>query len=135
VKLIAMLLGWACLALAAGKNDALTGVWRGQIDGLPALVMTISDEGGELSGAVLFYLIRRDPGQPPRSTPGVPEPMFNVRFDGQTLEFRVSHRRAHPPGSANDPPVSFQLTITGANEGRLVQEGSASDARRVVRDN
>jgi hypothetical protein len=32
------------------------------MEGLPALTMTISDEGGELTGAILFYLIRRDDG-------------------------------------------------------------------------
>jgi hypothetical protein len=126
MKIIAALLASTALAFAAAANSAVTGVWRAEVDGVPALVMTISDEGGELTDAILFYMIRRDDGQPPRSTPGLPEPLFNMKFDGSALDFRVSHRRAHRPRTANDPPVSFRLKITGPNEGVLVREGKES---------
>src|ERR1700759_789139 len=116
MKLIALVLTCACLIVAADKNSVISGVWRGQMDGVPALVMTISDEGGDLTGAILFYMIRRDEGQPPHSSPGIPEPLFNLKFDGKALDFRVSHRRAHGSRTANDPPVRFQLKITGPNE-------------------
>ena len=105
-------------------SAAILGVWKAQMDGLPAITLTISDEGGSLSGAVLFYLHRRDEGKPVTATPGVPEPLFNLRFDGQTLAFQVSHRRAHPPGSLSDPPVSFRLKLTGANKAILTMNGS-----------
>ena len=134
MKLIALVLSWACLAIGANKNAAVNGVWRAQMNGLPALVMTISDEGGDLTGAILFYLIRRDEGQPPHSSPGIPEPLFNLRFDGKALDFRVSHRRSHGARTANDPPVNFRLKITGPNEGLLVREGNESEAMRVSRD-
>jgi len=129
-----LLLSSAGLALGAGITGAVTGVWRAQMDGVPALVMTISDEGGSLTGAALFYLIRHNDGQPPRSSAGIPEPMFNLKFDGKTLDFRVSHRRAHPPSTFEDPPVSFRLQVTGPNEGVLVREGEESPPLRVVRD-
>src|SRR6266853_2042336 len=118
----ALILALSCagVAFAADKYSAGAGVWRAQMDGPPALTMTISDEGGELTGAILFYLIRRNDGQPPRSSPGSPEPLFNLKFDGKALDFRVSHRRAH--GNTIDPPVNFQLKITGPNEGILVRE-------------
>lgn len=134
MKLIAVVLSWACLVYAADKNSAVNGVWRAQMDGLPAVVMTISDEGGELAGAILFYLIRRDEGQPAQSAPGIPEPVFNPKFDGKALDFQVSHRRSHGSRTANDPPVSFRLRITGPNEGLLVREGKESEAIRVSRD-
>jgi hypothetical protein len=134
MRQIAVVLSWACLVFAGDKNSEVNGVWRANMDGLPAVVMTVSDEGGDLSGAILFYLIRRDQGQPPRSTPGIPEPLFNLSFDGKALDFRVSHRRAHGARTANDPPVSFKLKITGANEGLLVREGNESEAIRVTRD-
>ncbi len=119
---------------AAGTTTALTGVWRAQLEGVPALVMTITDEGGELTGAILFYMIRRDPGQPPRSSPGNPEPMFNLKFDGKALDFRVSHLRAHGAKTANDPPVRFRLTVTGRDEARLVREGAEKEGIGVERD-
>src|SRR5262249_21423651 len=139
MKLIAVVLSWACLAFAANvfaadKNSAVNGVWRAQMDGVPALVMTISDEGGDLTGAILFYLIRRDQGQSPNSAPGIPDPLFNLRLDGKALDFRVSHRRSHGARTAHDPPVSFRMKITGPNEGLLMREGNESEAIRVSRD-
>jgi hypothetical protein len=134
MKLLVAMLSWVSLVFAAGQNSAVTGVWRGQMDGLPALVMTISDEGGDLAGAILFYLIRREEGQPARSSPGIPEPLLNLVFDGKTLDFRVSHRRAHGAQTAKDPPVSFRLNITGPNQGLLVREGNQALALHVSRD-
>ena len=131
-RTLIMALSCTCLAFAADKYSPVAGVWRAQMDSLPALTMTISDEGGDLAGALLFYLIRRDDGQPPRSSPGSPEPLFNLKFDGNALDFRVSHRRAHGPGTAHDPPVNFRLTITGPNEGMLVRE--KKEAIGVSRD-
>jgi len=91
----------------------ITGVWRAQMDGLPAFTLVVTDEGGELQGAILFYLIRRGkPGEPATATPGIPEPIFHPAFDGKTLRFQVSHRRAHPPRTLSDPPVTFELTLT-----------------------
>jgi hypothetical protein len=134
MRLLAVALSWVCLGFAADKNAAITGVWRGQMDSLPALVMTISDEGGDLTGAMLFYLIRRDEGKPPQSSPGIPEPLFNLKFDGKVLDFRMSHRRSHGARTANDPPVGFRLKITGPNEGLLLREGDQGEALRVSRD-
>lgn len=134
MKLVALVLSWVCLVFAADRNSAVNGVWRAQMEGLPELVMTISDESGSLAGAALFYLIRREEGQPPQSTPGIPEPLFNLRFDGKALDFQVSHSRSHGARTANDPPVRFRLRITGPNEGLLVREGKESEAIRLSRD-
>lgn len=131
---VLLLLACACLAVADDKNAPVTGVWRGEMDGLPAIVMTVSDEGGELTGAILFYLIRRDEGQPARSSPGTPEPMFHLKFDGRVLSFQVSHRRAHGARTANDPPVSFRLKITGPNAAELLRGQDESNGLQMLRD-
>jgi hypothetical protein len=133
-RLLTLALGFTYLAFAADDHSSITGVWRAQTEGLPALVMTVSDEGGDLTGAILFYLIRRDEGQAPRSSPGIPEPLFNLKFDGKVLDFRVSHRRAHAPRTVNDPPVSFHLKITAPNEGMLVRDKDETGAILVSRD-
>jgi hypothetical protein len=117
----------------------IVGVWRAQMDGLPAVTLTITNETGRLSGAILFYLLRRDEGKPVTSTAGIPEPLFNPVFDGTTLTFQVSHRRAHPPRTLSDPPVSFRLTLTGANlaglinitENGLSENGSSSGTKNA----
>jgi hypothetical protein len=121
-------------AISGADASAFTGVWRAQIDSVPAVVMTFSDEGGELTGAILFYMIRRDTGQPVRSTPGHPEPLFNLNLDAKALDFKVSHRRSHGARTANDPPVPFRLKLTGPDEGLLIRDKDEQEALRVHRD-
>jgi len=108
---------------------------------VPVLIDPTRNPGRPIyeSGAILFYLHRRKAGQPVTSSPGIPEPLINPRFDGTTLTFQVSHRRAHPPRTLNDPPVSFRLTLTGLNKGAMnnvsepVGDGSASSGLPMVR--
>ena len=101
-------------------------------DGFPFVTLTIDNETGNLSGAVLFYLHRCNEGQPVTSTPESPEPLINPKFDGKTLTFQVSHRRAHPPGSLNDPPVSFHLTLTGIDKAGLINESDLSSTKETA---
>ena len=115
-------------------DDAVVGVWRAEADGLPFVTLTITNERGSLAGAVLFYLHRREPGQPYTSSPGIPEPLINPKFDGQTLTFGVSHKHANPPKSLNDRALSFSLKLTGPNEGELVSEYESSLAVPIVKD-
>lgn len=107
----------------AAQTASIAGVWRGAWGGdgggLPCLSLTVSNETGKLSGAILFYLLRKERGQAATSTPGIPEPLIDPKFDGTTLTFQVSHRRAHPPATLNDPPIRFRLTLTGTNTAAL----------------
>ena len=92
-------------------------------DGLPGVDLVINDEGGELHGAVLFHFhIRPNAKSPYTSTPGLPEPMFDLKLEGQTLKFEVSHRHAHPPRTLHDPPVAFVLKLIGPDKAQLVNE-------------
>lgn len=110
-------------AVAADKKGhaAVVGIWRGELDNLPAATLNITDEAGPLQGAMLFYLIRKDEGKPATSSPGIPEPLFNPRFDGKSLTFQLSHRHAHGAQSASDPPVTFRLDLIGPDQAKLVR--------------
>jgi hypothetical protein len=80
------------------------------MEGLPAVVLVVTDEGGSLSGAVVFYFqTRKTVNDPWASTPGLPEPLFRLYFDGKTLSFQVSHRRAHPPARS---PILLSPSIS-----------------------
>lgn len=105
------------------KATAITGVWRGDMDGMPTVVLVISDEGGQLTGAALFYFqTRKDENSPWTSAPGLPEPMLQPQLDGTTLRFEISHRRAHPPRTLNDPPMPFHLKLIGPLKAELQNE-------------
>jgi hypothetical protein len=134
VKAIAMLM---VMGVAVGfaqtpqpSPQTLNGVWRGQMDGLPEVVLTLTDEGGKLSGAVLFFLhVRATVNDPWNSRPSTEaEPLLNPVFDGKTLRFEVSHKRAHPPGTLNDPPARFHMTLIGPDKAGLVNESEGGSA-------
>ena len=112
---------------AAQDRSRFAGVWRAQFDNLPGIDLIITDEGDELQGAILFYLhIRKDVNSQYSSSSGLPEPIFNVRLDGQTLHFQVSHRRAHPPRTLHDPPLSFHLKLTGPGQAAIVNQSDGA---------
>jgi hypothetical protein len=97
------------------------------------VTLQITDENGTLAGAIVFYLIRRDPGQEATSSPGPPGPLFHLKIDGNTATFEVSHRLAHPPRTLSDPPVHFQLKLTGPDRAELIRSGD-SKAVEMRRD-
>jgi hypothetical protein len=134
---------WLVLGLAAiacvlrgqtSGSERFVGVWRGQMDRLPAVTLNITDEGGGLSGAVVFYLITRSSvmSEPTTSTPGPPEPLFKPRMDGNALVFEVSHRRAHPPATLSDPPVHFRLKLIDPDKAELVNESENPGSGAVL---
>ena len=136
VILLSALFAFASAGAGTPQTDRtdILGVWRGIEGALPAVTLTITDEGGTLAGAILFYLIRREAGKDPTSSPGVPEPLLHPKIDGNTLNFEVSHRRAHPPRTLSDPPVSFHLKLSGPNRGELTR-GEDSNKLDMIRDN
>jgi hypothetical protein len=127
--LIVGLIAMACgLRAQTSGSERFVGVWSGKMELLPAVTLNITDEGGRLSGAVLFYLIKRSStmSEPTTSTAGIPEPLFNPRVDDQSLVFEVSHRRAHPPRTLSDPPVHFRMKLLDQDKAELVNESENS---------
>lgn len=115
------------------SENPLLGVWRGSESALPAVTLNVTDEGGTLSGAILFYMIRRDPGKEPTASPGIPGPLLHPQIIGNTLTFEASHRLAHPPRTLADPPVTFRLVLTGPRTARLTRGGD-NVSLRMTRD-
>jgi hypothetical protein len=110
-------------SLPASPSCPFCGVWRATFDGLPGVSLVVTDESGSLAGAVLFYLhVRKTPNDPYTATPGLPEPIFHLRVEGNTLMFQASHRRAHPPRAVPDPPMAFSLTLMGADAAQFTNQ-------------
>lgn len=77
-------------------------------------------------GDPLFLHVRATEHDPWTSRPATAaEPILSPVFDGKTLRFMVSHKRAHPPGTLNDPPSHFHLTLLGPDKAGLVNETEA----------
>lgn len=121
-----------CLKAFAGTQPDPVGVWKGGQGGNPLVTITIERWDGKLSGAVLFYLVRRESNGQQTVSPGVPEPLLNIREIGDTVAFEVSHRNAHPPRTLNDPPVQFKLQLKDSKRGIL--SGPESPPLEVTKD-
>jgi hypothetical protein len=117
-------------ALNAGTPDAkatsavnnLVGVWHGEYRDLPWVTVTLTQDGGALSGAILFYLHRKIPGTAETATAGTPEPLLDPQFRGKTLTFRVSARHADPPKTLDEPPIVMTMEIIDQDHVRLVNK-------------
>jgi hypothetical protein len=112
-------------AKAASAVNNLVGVWHGEYRGLPWVTVTLTQDRGALSGAILFYLHRKAPGTAETATAGTPEPLLDPQFDGNTLTFRVSVRHADPPKTLDDPPIVMTMEIIDQDHIRLVNKEDA----------
>jgi len=122
---------FATAAAPPADNSAIVGVWKGKMESLPMLTLTLEEDNGKLIGAVLFFLIRRDPSGHTTASPGIPEPLIDPSFDGKILTFKVSHRHAHP-GTEHDPPVSFKFALQSS--GKLTGADHEGPPVELVRD-
>lgn len=107
--------------VVSGAKD-FVGVWHGEYRNLPWVTVTIAQDGGTLSGAILFYLHRKTPGTAETATPGIPEPMLNPQFEGKTLTFRVSARHAHPPETLDNLPIVMMMEFIDRDHTRLINK-------------
>jgi hypothetical protein len=116
MKLILLLVMIQTGVLASAAGSPLAGTWRGNINNLPAVTLTVRESGGRVMGTILFYFFHRSTESGPwevDKTHSKPLPLLDPKFDGATLTFKVSHKEAHPPHTLNDPPSSFQMRLTG----------------------
>jgi hypothetical protein len=118
------------IVLNTGTQDAkstsaannLVGVWHGDYRDLPWVTVTLTQEGGTFSGAILFYLHRKTPNTAETATAGTPEPLLDPHFDGKTLTFRVSTHHADPPKTLDNPPTVMTMEIIDQDHARLVNK-------------
>ena len=135
-RLIMLLMLIASPALAA--DSPIVGTWRGKMHDLPAAVLTVKDDGGRLSGSIIFYFLYRQTEYDTWQVDTVHSrslPLIDPKFDGKTLSFQVSHKEAHPPRTHNDPPASFSMRLTGKGEAVLLNlNEQRGPALKMVRD-
>jgi hypothetical protein len=128
IVILALLMAVALGQPSPTDDSKLVGTWKGKMYGVPAVTLVLKKDGGKINGTVLFFLIRHNDGKPPRSSPGIVEPLIDPQFDGKVLRFQVSHRNAHPPRTLNDPPVNFRFTLINDRKAFLVREGGEPDS-------
>lgn len=100
-------------ALAGGSAAAespLAGTWQAKLDGVPAVTLTVKEDGRGWSGTIIFYKILDD-GSGPRVAGKDTCVLVSPKLEGQVLSFQVKDQ--------SDALIGFQLELTGNGEGEL----------------
>jgi hypothetical protein len=122
--------GLACFTMlnsAAAGESPFAGVWRGSVNNLPAIELTIEDNAGTPGGSIVFYFQRRTPEGKWRVEGGRnPILLLAVSVKGKSLSFEVLHHKRH--GSPElGPNAKFRIELTGPGQAALFKTDEASD--------
>jgi hypothetical protein len=84
----------------AQSSTTPLGIWRGTLDGVPSVTLTLADDSGELGGTIVFYSVD---GERKRALSIEPHTLLHPKLAGNSLAFAV--RR--PDGAMLDFTVLF----------------------------
>jgi hypothetical protein len=120
------------IVLAAGSlwaGSPLTGRWMGEIEGMPAVRLTVQEEHGKVSGSVVFYLIVKDE-KGTHADGDYTADLLNVTAKGRAMAYEVKHHVTHDSAEYG-PNVKFVFELTGENEGILRKTGDDLSLRMI----
>ena len=89
-------------------HPAWTGVWQGNLDGVPAVILTLANDAGEANGTIVFHAIKKENGHA-FSFSTEPHTLIHPRIEGNTLSFQVIRGN----GSAEVLNMSVDLEDNG----------------------
>jgi hypothetical protein len=121
-------------ALAVSSTIAgaspFAGVWRGAVNDLPAVELTIEEKEGKPGGTIVFYFQRLGPDGKWRIEGGRnPTPLLAIIVEGKSLSFEVIHHRRHgSPDLGPNAKFRIELTESGAAALRKTDELLATAA-------
>lgn len=102
-----------CRAAAQPNSDAgWVGVWQGELDGQPSVVLTLAEDTGTLEGTLVLNIISREGGQP-HIVAHEPHVVVRPRIEGDRLSFQL--RRL----DASSPMMDFTVTLTAQGSARI----------------
>jgi biopolymer transport protein TolR len=129
-----LILGMQPGAAAAGSSFA--GTWKGTMNNLPGIDLTIGESASKISGSVIFYFQERaDVNSPWHVTADYSVPLLKPHVAGNALTFEVEHHVCHGCQELG-PNVTFRMELAGGNEARLTrleEDGTEGAQMRLVR--
>ena len=91
----ALMIGALAATLLSGAANRTyadwVGVWQGELDGQPAVTLTLGRDSGDLQGTIVFDMLSREGGQP-HVIGHDAHVMIHMRVDGSGLVFDVIRR-------------------------------------------
>jgi len=99
--------GMIALCSAASQSDTeagWVGVWQGELDGQPSVILTLAEDTGTLEGTLVLNIINREDGQA-RVVAHEPHVLVHPRLEGPTLSFQLKRL------DASSPMMDFTVTL------------------------
>jgi hypothetical protein len=128
-----LLLGLILAASSFGSNGSpLAGSWKGDLDGLTAVRLRVKESKGQVSGSIVFYMIRKDE-KGARIDGEANCELLQVAAQGKRMTFEVKHHVKHDSPEYG-PNVKFVFEVSGENEGVLRKVSEGEDSVRLVRE-
>jgi hypothetical protein len=101
--LCALLIATTLAAQSSNPSDWV-GVWQGELDGIPSVVLTVAQDNGSLEGTLVLNIITRD-GARSHIIAHEPHTLMQPHTDGARLSFRLKRI----DGSAT--PMDFNVEL------------------------
>jgi hypothetical protein len=123
---IAIALGVSAAAQSAG-NTPWVGLWHAELDGQPAVTLTLAEDTGALGGTVVFNIVSRGGGQP-HVIASEPHVVLGPRIDGNTLAFQIK--------KLDGGLLSFAVELSSAGKAQIhcLNCGADAPVAELVRD-
>ena len=116
---------WCAVSAQSSNFSPWVGVWQGELDGQPSVVLTLAEDTGTLEGTLVLNIINRDGGQP-HVIAHEPHVLMQLRRDGSTLSFQLKRI------DGSTPPMEFTVKLAAPNSATIHCLNCGEDAPTVA---
>ena len=106
------MIGLCCAAAQSNPDSEWVGVWQGELDGQPSVILTLAKDTGTLEGTLVLNIISRERGEA-HIVAHEPHVMVRPRIEGHTLSFQLKRL------DASSPMMDFTVTLTAERSARI----------------
>ncbi|HEX4758750.1 MAG TPA: hypothetical protein VH308_12235 [Terracidiphilus sp.] len=104
------------------STEKWAGVWQGELDGHPSVVLTLANDTGQLGGTVVLNIIQKENGDA-REVAKEPHVLMNPSVDGEILAFQCR--------KLDGGFLDFTVKLTGADEANIHCSNCGAEAPTV----
>ncbi len=91
-----VMIALCCAAAQSDTHAGWVGVWQGELDSQPSVILTLAEDTGTLEGTLVLNIIKREDGQA-RVVAHEPHVLVHPRLEGLTLSFQLKRLDASSP--------------------------------------
>ena len=112
------------------SDSPIAGTWTAELHGKTAITLTVRDNGGKLSGIIVFYFLQLENGTW-KVKDGTAINLIDPRLEGKTFVFDVPHAKKHGSTEPADQEIkTFRMQLTGKNQ--AVFKNAADDGSDLI---